>query len=132
MNGALLVIAPTETMSPGELHALADWVRRGGTLIYAAGVGDSDLRDTLGLRLVDHQGDSLSVMAPRVERTATAAAHTWTQGTATVEGFARAWAVTPALRRPGARPLLTTGGRPVAAVFPLGRGRVMAWSDAAP
>ena len=50
VNGALLVIAPTETMSPGELHALAEWVRRGGTLIYAAGIRDSDLRDTLGLR----------------------------------------------------------------------------------
>jgi hypothetical protein len=130
--GPLVLVAPTEGISPGELHALAEWVRKGGTLIYAAGVFDAELRDTLGLRLVKFSGDTIRLWDAREERTATASAHEWTRGVATVEGFGRAWSVTPALRRRGARPLLTSGGRPVAAVFPMGEGRVMAWSDPTP
>jgi hypothetical protein len=131
LAGPLVLLAPTEGLSPAELKELAGWLRRGGTLVYAAGMWEGGLRDTLGLRLQTFKGDSVRVWNLRDSaRVALPRAHRWTQGVRSVAGFRRAFDPrSPALRRPGAEPLLTVGGRPVAAVFPFGRGRVVAWSD---
>jgi hypothetical protein len=134
LAGPLVLIAPSVPVTPEELHALAEWIRAGGTLVYAAGRGERELRDTLGLGLVTLRGDTLTATNGRDSaRVATAAPHPWTAGVRTVDGFRRVWnPKSRAMRTPGAAPLLTTGGRPVATVFPLGRGRVVAWSDATP
>jgi hypothetical protein len=133
LAGPLVLIAPTQFISPAELHALAEWIRAGGTLLYAAGVADELARDTLGLRLGSLKGGKLTAWSTDSARTATSIAHPWTADVRTVAGFRRSFDPnSPALRRRGAAALLVHGGRPVAAVFPLGRGRVVAWSDPLP
>jgi hypothetical protein len=134
LRGPLVVLAPSQGISPGEVHRVAEWVRGGGTLVYAAEPMERELRDSLGLRLVRFSGDTLTLWnTGDSARAATPAPHRWTQGVPRVDGFRRAWdASSPALRRPGARTVLAAGGRPVAVELPLGRGRVVAWSDARP
>jgi hypothetical protein len=133
LAGTLVVMDPSEGISPGELHALAQWVRAGGTLIYAAGRSD-DVADTLGLQLRDLKGDTLPRWGIEAAmRSALPLRHAWTEGVARVDGFRRTFAPrSPALARPGAEQLLAVDRRPVAATFPLGRGRVVAWSDPRP
>lgn len=135
LGGTLVLLAPTEEISPAELHALAGWLRGGGTLVYAAGMPDGGLRDTLGLKLQTFRGDSLRIwnMNDSARSAVPAAAHRWTAGLREVRGFRRAFdPASPALRHRGAAPLLSVGGKTVAAVFPVGRGRVVAWSDPRP
>ncbi|HEX5725727.1 MAG TPA: DUF4350 domain-containing protein, partial [Longimicrobiaceae bacterium] len=92
LAGPLAVLAPSEGASPGELHALAEWVRGGGTLLYAARQGDVTL-DTLGLAL-QSLGDSLDSWEQLgwAGRGATALPHRWTEGVAVVDGFRYAFA----------------------------------------
>src|SRR3954471_6254720 len=58
LRGPLALLAPSVLPSPGEVHALAQWVRGGGTLIYAARRGDPTL-DSLGLRLRGFDRDTV-------------------------------------------------------------------------
>jgi hypothetical protein len=133
LAGTLVLMDPTEEISPAELHALAQWVRGGGRLIYAAGRRDA-LADTLGLQLRGIEGDSLRRWSPDDSaRSARPLPHAWTGEVVKVDGFRRTFASrSPALARPGAVQLLAVDRRPVAATFPLGRGRVVAWSDPRP
>jgi hypothetical protein len=138
LEGPIAVLAPSLDPSDGELHALAQWVRGGGTLIYAARAGagfraSEDALDTLGLDLKALVADTL-VMATDVRRVgavATAAPGRLAEGVGTVAGFRRGFAPgSPALRK--ATVLASSGGTPVVIDFPLGKGRVIAWSDALP
>jgi hypothetical protein len=134
LAGTLVMVAPTDGISPAELHELAQWIRGGGTLLYAAGPWDSDVRDSLGLRVLTLQGDSLTRWNGRDSAvSARALGHPWTAGLDRVDGFRRTLDPrSPALLRPGAVTVLAIGKRPAAAAFPLGRGRVVAWSDSRP
>ncbi len=133
LAGTLVLLDPSEGISPAELHALAQWVRAGGSLIYAAG-GREDIADTLGLQLRDMEGDTLRMWRSEERmRSALPLRHAWTEGVVRVDGFRRTFAPrSPALVRAGAAQLLAVDKRPVAATFPLGRGRVVAWSDPRP
>jgi hypothetical protein len=124
-----VLLAPSEPPTPAELHALAQWVRGGGTLFYAAAPGDATL-DTLGLRL--------RTGAPRRTgwpgETAVALPHPLTRGVSGVSGVRFSFLPSsPLLRAAGAQRLLTLGAGRVAGVrAPLGAGWVVALSDAAP
>src|SRR4051812_11146672 len=96
LEGPLAVLAPSMEPSPAELHALAQWVRGGGTLIYAARASSGfrrgdDALDTLGLRLVALGRDTLLLGADvrRVGAVATAQPGPLTTGVATMQGFRR-------------------------------------------
>lgn len=138
LQGPLAVLAPSMEPSDGELHALAQWVRGGGTLIYAARAGagfrnGEDALDTLGLQLKAVVRDTLvmATEARRVGAVATAETHRLTEGVGTVAGFRRGFAPgSPALAK--ATVLATSGGTPVVIDYRLGKGRVIAWSDALP
>jgi len=138
LEGPLAVLAPSMDPSEGEVHALAEWVRQGGTLIYASrassGWRDHEIAlDTLGLSLVPVTRDTL-VMAMEVRgvgAVATTGPGRLTEGVGTVEGFRRGFARgSRALRK--ATVLASTGGTPVVIDFRVGKGRVIAWSDALP
>ena len=135
LAGPLVLVAPAQTPTPAELHALAAWVRGGGTLLYAGLPRDAVL-DTLGLRLRSLAGDSLSAFSQLrwAGTTALPQPDAWTEGSGPARGFRFAFADSSALlRRSGARPLLRTGDGSVVAVrAPLGAGRVLALSDPAP
>ncbi|HET7462453.1 MAG TPA: DUF4350 domain-containing protein [Longimicrobium sp.] len=138
LQGPLAVLAPSMDPSEGEVHALAEWVREGGTLIYASrasgGWRDREIAlDTLGLGLVPVARDTL-VMAldlRGVGAVATTEPHRLTEGVGTVEGFRRGFSRgSRALGK--ATVLASTGGTPVVVDFRVGKGRVIAWSDALP
>ena len=134
ISGPLAMLAPTREPTPAELRRLAAWVHGGGTLLYVAREGDPTL-DTLGLALRSLAPDSLSGFEELMWEgaTATATDAPLAAGTATVQGFRRAFADTSrALAGGRFTSLLTSGGRPVALLLPLGKGRVVAWSDPAP
>ena len=130
LAGPLVLLAPSESPTPSELHALARWVRAGGTLVYAAVPGDATL-DTLGLRLA-------LVAAPGRGGWKSAAAralpHPLTRGVAEVPGFRFAFAPSSPLLRAGAaeRLLVMNDGRVAALRARLGSGSVVALSDPAP
>ncbi|MDQ3522385.1 MAG: DUF4350 domain-containing protein [Gemmatimonadota bacterium] len=135
LAGPLVLLAPSESPTPAELRALARWIEGGGTLFYAARSGDATL-DTLGLSLQDLASDSVRAW-DRAYWGGVAAgprSHPWTEGVRGVPGIRFAFADSSrALRTGSATPLLVApGGQIVAAEIPLGRGRVIAWSDPAP
>jgi hypothetical protein len=113
------------------VHSLADWVRKGGTLVYAARRGDVTV-DSLGLRLRSLvSADSGYAELTSAGRPATAAAIPLTQGVEVVDGFRRGFDPASA-RRTHATVLAAAGNVPVVVDFRLGKGRVIAWADAAP
>lgn len=131
LRGALAVVAPWSPLSEEDAGAVAEHVRRGGTLLFVSGAYDfgGAAYDTLGLRPVWLSG--VSPLRGDDRAAAPPAPHRWTAGR--VEGFRRAFADTSAaLRRPGAQTLLAVDGLPVAVTWPLGRGRVIALADARP
>lgn len=134
LTGALALLAPPEEPTPGELHALAGFVRRGGTLLYAARFSDP-VMDTLGLRL-EELGDTADLLAAASFDGAPArpaGTHPWTAGTERVDGFRSAFAAKSRVLKQGAVTLLATRkGRPVALSFRMGRGTVLALSDSRP
>jgi hypothetical protein len=138
LRGPLAVLAPSMEPSGEELHALAQWVRGGGTLIYAARASSGfraaeDALDTLGLGLVALGRDTvvMAVAVRRVGAVATAEAGPLTEGVGTVDGFRRGFAAgSRSLSR--ATVLASSRGRPVVVDFRMGKGRVIAWSDALP
>lgn len=130
LRGALAVLAPIESPTPAELHALTHFVRGGGTLLYVARPDDATL-DSLGLVLAPLPPDTARAGEPEP---VVPTHHRLAVGTPEVSGVA--WVfddASPALDVPGASPLLVTGSADVAAVeYRLGAGRVVAWSDPAP
>jgi hypothetical protein len=131
IHGPLALLSPTESPSPGEVHSLADWVRKGGTLVYAARRGDVTV-DSLGLRLRSLvSADSGYTELTSAGRPATASAIPLTQGVEVVDGFRRGFDPASA-RRTHATVLAAAGNVPVVVDFRLGKGRVIAWADAAP
>lgn len=132
LPGAMAILAPTQRPSPAEVDALVAWLDAGGRLLYAAGPGDT-LASALGLVLEPVEGDSLRADEPF------GAAHPVVADPLTgqaedVFGFRFAFAdSSAALAESAARPVLRlAGGRATAAIFPLGEGMVMAWSDVRP
>jgi hypothetical protein len=134
LAGALAVLAPVDAPTPRELEALLAWLRGGGTLIFGAG-GRHPLLERLGLQLLlmETAGAGALERTGRTGATAYPAPHAWTAGIDSVGGFARAFSPgSPALRTPGAAVLLRTrDDAATALVFPVGTGRVVAFSDAA-
>jgi len=137
LRGPLAVLAPSMEPSKSEIHALAAWVRGGGTLIYAARASSGfrrgeDVLDTLGLGLVALVSDTVaSSPAQMGGAVATAEPGPLTAGVTTVEGFRRGFAASSRGLR-GATVLASHAGTPVVIDFRLGKGRVIAWSDALP
>jgi len=130
LRGPLAMLAPSEAPSPGEVHALAEWVRGGGTLIYAARRLDPTL-DTLRLTLRTLARDSGYAELLDPGRPATVAAAPLTAGVGVVEGFRRGFEPASASLN-HATVLASAGSTPVVLDFRLGKGRVIAWSDAYP
>jgi hypothetical protein len=135
--GPLAVVAPTEELSAAEQHALADWVRRGGTLLFVPrGIKLEPLSDSLGLHVARMRkgAGGISAALHRKAETALPQPHRWTAGMAGVDGFDAYFdGSSPALIAPGAEPLLRTAeGRVTALAYPLGAGRVVAVSDPEP
>lgn len=130
IQGPLAVLAPSDPPSPGEVHALAQWVRGGGTLIYAARRRDPTL-DTLRLRLRTLASDTGYAELLAAGRVASVAPGRLTEGVGTVEGFRRGFdPASVSLNR--AAVLASAGSTPVVVDFRVGKGRVIAWSDAYP
>ncbi|HEX2078153.1 MAG TPA: DUF4350 domain-containing protein, partial [Longimicrobium sp.] len=133
LRGALAVVSPWSPLTEEEAGAVAEHVRRGGTLLFVSGAYDfgGAAYDTLGLRPVWLRG--VSPLRGDDRAAAPPVPHRWTEGRARVAGFRRAFADTSgALRRPGAQTLLAVDSLPVAVTYPLGRGRVIALADARP
>jgi hypothetical protein len=122
---ALALISPVEQPTPAEMHALAEHVRGGGTLVFAASEWRTEgpAYDTLGLK-VGRVPDGVA---------ATARPHRWTEGTGTVKGFRRGFADSSrVLRERRATVLLQAAGKPVAITYRMGGGTVVAFADARP
>ncbi len=132
-RGTLVLLAPAEPPTPAELAALKRWVTAGGTLLYAARPRDATL-DTLGLVLEPLVPDSVpfSRRADWPGLPATPAYHRWTGGTGSVEGFRWAFADSSRALAASEVVLSTRGGDAVVARLRVGRGTVVAWSDAGP
>jgi hypothetical protein len=130
LRGPLAVLAPSEPPSPGEVHALAEWVRGGGTLIYAARRRDPTL-DTLRLKLRTLARDTGYAELLDRGRAASVAAGTLTEGVGVVDGFRRGFEPASASLN-HATVLASAGNVPVVLDFRLGKGRVIAWADAYP
>jgi hypothetical protein len=129
IDGPLVILAPTFPLDGDEAHAVAKWVRGGGTLIYAVRRTDG-LRDTLGLGLSPLKGDSLFEEAHDSGARAMAAVLPVTDGVAFVDGFRRGFTPSPALLH--ATVLAAAGQVPTVVDYRLGDGRVIAWADALP
>lgn len=129
-----VLIAPEESPSPAEAHAILRAVREGGTLIFAPQPvgGSGALYDSLGV--YPHSLRITRQNAPEVERgfNARAAAHPWTAGTSVVHHVRTTFAdSSKALSRRGAVRLLAVGNEVVAVTWREGRGQVLAWADVA-
>lgn len=146
--GAFALVAPTEPASPREVGALVERVRAGGTLLYAPRADDA-LLDTLGLELVSwlavaaggEEPGLRELMVGRETAPGAGAAwegvwivesadHPWTRDLGEARGFRRAFTLTG--EGPEPTPLLTADTLHFALTVPLGRGRVVALSDALP
>jgi hypothetical protein len=130
LKGPLAVLSPSEAPSPGEVHVLADWVRKGGTLIYAARRRDPTL-DTLRLRLRTLARDTGYAELLDRGHAATVSAAPLTAGVGVVDGFRRGFEPAAASLN-HATVLASAGSVPVVLDFRLGKGRVIAWADAYP
>lgn len=143
IQGPLVVLYPMMDPSPAEAHALATWVRRGGTLIYVVRPF-ADLSDSLGVDVTPlayrpRAGlPRCRTASCRIRRalnndgaTATAEAGPLTAGVGVVDGFRVGFeAGSKALEK--ATVLATAGNDPVVIDYRFGKGRVIAWSDALP
>ncbi len=67
LSGPMVLLEPRDSPSPREVHALLEWVRRGGTLIYSPDA--SPLADSLSLRGIiigtDLSSDQLEESGPQ-------------------------------------------------------------------
>lgn len=131
LRGAVAVVAPSSPLSAEEAGAAAQWVRGGGTLLYVPHPyeTESPLLDTLGVRADWVKGIQVWSADTREAR---AAPHPWTEGVRRVEGFQRVLHGTAGAGRRAVDTLLTVEGQVAGATWRMGRGRVIAFSDAAP
>jgi hypothetical protein len=128
---ATVVLAPVEGFTPREVSRLLDWVRGGGTLCYALG-SSSRLADSLGLPRIRSQagragtrregGDSASAGEAALVRDV---------GVLDTFRFVFAGSAKP-IRARTAVVLAAAPRGPAVITFPLGAGRVTAFSDVAP
>lgn len=131
LPGVLVILEPSEALSPSEIDALMRWVDEGGRLIYAAGVEDP-LLGALGLIVEPASGDSLGTL--RLASASAEGDHPLLAEVETIYGFEFAFADSSrGLQRGGAVPLLRMDEQRLAAVLlRRGSGEILAWSDAAP
>ena len=132
LRGVVAVIAPAETVTEDEAGAAAAFVRRGGTLLYVPSPYESSsaLMDSLGVRADWLRGIQLWTSETRAARPRP---HRWTEGVTEVTGFQRVIRDTAGvMRKAGADTLLVVDGGIAAATWRMGRGRVIAFSDAGP
>ncbi len=136
---ALAILAPRERLTPKEVSTVLDEVRAGGTLLWVA-TPLGALGDSLDLHPA-WLGSFGNEPLPKVR----VEPHPWTEGIDSVKGFRMAFRDTGRFGN-DATPLLVTvdslqdarrrqvGNRldVLAFVAPLGRGRVIAFSDRAP
>lgn len=140
IRGTLVLLEPTERPSPREVNALLDWVRQGGTLLYAPRLqlrNGPAVLDSLGLTLLEPRDGASN---PRWER------HRLTRDLPPPRPPRRFVAV-PAKADTAGRPppasmqpllsadlpdSLTAGATAAAAEIVLGRGRIVALADAEP
>jgi hypothetical protein len=134
LGDALAVLAPLEEVTPGELAELAEWIRAGGVLLFAAPPwGNEAMLDTLGLWTARVRDDSVPGRRRSLSTaTGTPAAHRWTTGIDSVAGIERVFTDTSRAVAEGAVPLLTTAHGPAAITYPMGEGWVLAFADASP
>ncbi|WP_420129671.1 DUF4350 domain-containing protein [Longimicrobium sp.] len=132
LHGTLAIVAPLKALTEEETSVVMEHVHRGGTLLFAATGYDygGAMYDSLGL---------IPVLLPDVNpllgttRSATARPHRWTAGAARVDGFRRGFRTSStALGKKGVQTVLAVDSVPVVITWPLGRGRVIAVSDAQP
>lgn len=132
LRGVVAVLAPATPPTEEEAGALAEHVRGGGTLVYAASpyAAHGAVLDSLGLATRGLEG--VAVWSGE-SRGARPGPHRWTEGVGAVDGFQRVFHDTSAaLRAPGVETLLTVDGAPAAVTWRMGAGRVIALADARP
>jgi hypothetical protein len=133
-HAVLVVLQPVERALPAEAASLLAWIEAGGTLIYAPAPFDG-LAPDLGLRTVSVRPGSLPPLeAVRWDGiSAFPEEHDWTAGIDSVPGFRTVFSArSERLQQPDTRVLLRTEeGAPALLTFPMGQGRVLAFSDAA-
>ncbi len=130
LAGPLVLLAPSEPPTPRELEALAEYLRAGGTLIYAARPLDPTL-ELLGLRL--EAVEDRETGAGGSTATADPTYHALTRGMRPVAGFRWVFAnSSPVFDWPVDPLLVTASGREVGMRYNFGAGGVLAFSDAAP
>lgn len=131
LRSPLALLSPSEPPTPAELHTLAEWIRSGGVLIYAARPSDPTL-DTLGLQLGRVAADSAA--RPGSRRTGVSAEIVSGPLTVGVNGagpFLTRFEIADSSR--SVVPLLETdAGEVVALQMSMGKGRVIAFSDVRP
>lgn len=131
LRSPLALLSPSEPPTPAELHTLAEWIRSGGVLIYAARAGDPTL-DTLGLQLGRIAADSAA--RPGSRRTGSLADPIDGPLLKGVDGagpFLMRFDIVDSSR--SVVPLLETETDEVVALeMAMGKGRVIAFSDVRP
>lgn len=130
LRGPLAMLAPSAPPSPAEVHALADWVRGGGTLVYAARRHDPTV-DSLGLKLHTLARDTGAAEYLDPVKSATVASGPLTDGVGVVDGFRRGFEPASVVLNK-ATVLASAGNIPVVVDYRLGKGRVIAWADGYP
>ncbi|HEX8393718.1 MAG TPA: DUF4350 domain-containing protein [Longimicrobium sp.] len=135
VGAVTVLIAPGESPSPTEVHAILRRVREGGTLIFVleSQGGAGPLYDSLGVypHLLSYIGENRG----RYDEgfTAQAAPHPWTAGTRRVKNIRATFAdSSEALQRKGVTRLLTVGREVAALQWREGKGEVLVWASHAP
>ncbi|HEX5870226.1 MAG TPA: DUF4350 domain-containing protein [Longimicrobium sp.] len=132
LRGTLAIVAPMDPLSEDETAVVLEHVQGGGTLLFVPTGYEygGAMYDSLGLRPVLLPGVN-PLMGD--DRTAAGRPHRWTAGVSGVHGFRRGFRTSSgALRRKGVATLRAVDSIPVAATWPLGRGRVIAIADVHP
>lgn len=127
-SGVLVLLAPVQVPTPLELHALAEWIREGGTLVYAADYRGDAVLDTLGLDI------RLPERGPDGERdrsvTGLPTNHPLAWRSERVDGFR--WVFDTDDREDAEVLLLSSAGETLALRTGFGRGQIIAFSDVRP
>ena len=127
---AMVILRPTDELTPLEARALLAWVEDGGRLIYAPSPGDP-LLAALGLSLGRASPDTLPLSTLRTASVTVAAPQT--AGIDSVRGFRFAFPDSAKAFREGAQALLRIDAERVAVVRMTRRdGEIFAWSDTEP
>lgn len=131
----LVVLAPVQEPTDGEVKELLEWTRAGGTLIYGAGAGGDPVLRGLGLAVAARGGADetfFGVPARTPLADDTADSDVLLSGVDRVPGFGRRFARAGSAFRDGAETLLRSeAGDPLLVRVPLEDGAAYVWSDAA-